>query len=151
MSLSVNRNVCFIALIGIVVLIVTSILLAGAAHANGARVSGRLAPPDAVTCDRNFLTSWTGIVSEYRENEDRTSFTIHTDENTVEKVTLNHEGRLDVVTRFLLWGETFTQADWSQIERSPGVLIDAIRATAWVCDTGVTTIFVDWQPPIDEG
>lgn len=112
----------------------------------GGRHIGRLAPPPAITCDRNQLTSWTGEVTGYRRMEDKTWLEISTDEDTVEQTTIDHAGQPDASARYLLWGETFLESNWFDIEQSPGKLIDGIRATAWICLDGATAAIVDWQP-----
>jgi hypothetical protein len=108
--------------------------------------SGRIRPPALVTCDRNHLTSWSGRVSGYRRDSEQTWLEISTDEDTVEQTTVQNEGKPDASAHFLLWGESFAEQDWSKIESAEGVLIDGMRAVAWVCDDGVTAPVVDWQP-----
>ncbi|MFC1696620.1 hypothetical protein ACFL1C_10990 [Pseudomonadota bacterium] len=115
----------------------------------GGRHMGRLAPPPAITCDRNQLTSWTGEVTGYRRQENQTWLEISTDEDTVEHTTIDHAGQPDASARYLLWGEAFLEPNWSDIEQSSGKLIDGIRATAWICLDGATAPIVDWQPRQD--
>ncbi len=135
---------------------VFTVLLAGMflscttlARDNGGRRGGRLAPPSAISCDRNQLTSWTGEVSGYRREETFTWLQISTDEQTVEQTTVSHDDAADASARYLLWGEPFTQADWKAIETSPGKLINGMRATAWICSDGKTPPVIDWQPRRD--
>ena len=65
----------------------------------------------------------------------------------VEATTLSHPGAEDASAHYLFNGQPFTAADWSAIESAPGVLREGMRATAWVCDDGVTPPVIDWQPP----
>ena len=109
----------------------------------------RHAPLPAVTCDRNQLTSWFGKVSGYRRESDTTWLQVTTDYDTVEEVTLNHPDQADAAAFYRLWGEPFLDADWSAIEKTAGVLIPGMRATAWICEDGRTPPLIDWQPPRD--
>lgn len=88
-------------------------------------------------------------MSDYHRDKDRTHLTINTDENTVEKVRLNHDGAPDAAASYLLWGEPFSGRDWLLIEQAPGVLIDGMRATVWVCESDGIAPIVDWQPAPD--
>ncbi|HEY0160536.1 MAG TPA: rhodanese-like domain-containing protein [Thermoanaerobaculia bacterium] len=104
---------------------------------------GRLRPPDAVTCDRNQLTSYAGKVTSYRRERGLTRLVIHTSAETIETVSIRHTG--DDPSRFyLLDGAPFKAADWSRIERRKGVLRDGVSVVAWVCENG--TSIVDWRP-----
>lgn len=107
---------------------------------------GRLRPPP-LACDPNHLTSWRGVVSGYRRGEHETWLQISTDYDTVESTTLEHSDAADASGFYLFNGQPFTAADWSAIESAPGVLREGMRATAWVCDDGVTPPVIDWQPP----
>lgn len=119
------------------------------AQDTGGRRGGRIAPPAVITCDRNQLTSWTGEVTGYRRDEKASWLEISTDENTVEETTIDHDGSTDTSAHYLLWGEPFTQADWTAIESAPGQLIEGMRATAWICLDGKTSPVIDWQPHRD--
>ena len=110
------------------------------------RAADRLAPPAAVTCPRNDLTSYTGRVTAWSRREDETTLTIATDWETTETVTVKHAGTDDPSRSFLLNAKTFQSSDWAQIEETKGKLKTGMRATAWVCDDGRQPI-VDWQPP----
>lgn len=109
-----------------------------------APAAGRLAPPSAVKCDRNQLTSYAGRVTAYARSEGRTTLTIATDDGTVETVIVAHPGSDDPSTAFLLEGAAFGQDGWKRIEQSRGVLHPSMRAIAWVCTGGETII--DWRP-----
>lgn len=117
-----------------------------AAQDSGASRMSRLAPPPTITCDRNHLTSWTGVITGYRRESDRTWLEISTDEKTVERTTLRYEGQTDASRHYRMWNEPFMAKDWAVIEQSPGVLNKGMRATVWVCEDGVTPPVVDWQP-----
>ena len=110
------------------------------------RTTNRLAPPAAVTCPRNNLTSYTGRVTRWARRDGETTLTIATDWETTERVTLTHAGTDDASRSFLLNAKPFQASDWAQIEESKGKLKAGMRATAWVCDDGRQPI-VDWQPP----
>jgi hypothetical protein len=107
---------------------------------------GRLRPPP-LACDINQTTSWTGRVTGYRRDAKGLWFRIATDEDTVEEATLAGRTQADWAKQFLLRRTTFNAGDWSRIERKPGVLIEGMRATAWICEDGRTPPVIDWQPP----
>jgi rhodanese-related sulfurtransferase len=102
---------------------------------------GRFAPPDAVPCDRNKLTSYVGTVREYVRGREQTTLTIDTTASTTERVTIR---RNDPSTAFLVFGDPFTAADWKRIEAKPGQLLPDMSAVAWVCEDG--TVIIDWRP-----
>jgi len=113
------------------------------------RDEGRIRPPASLTCDANHLTSWFGVVSGYRREDKQTWLQISTDYDTVEQLTIDHAGQPDASAHYLLWQEPFTAADWNKIEKSKGVLIEGMRAIAWICDDGKTAPVIDWQPAQD--
>jgi len=106
----------------------------------------RLAPPPSVECDRNLLTSWTGVVTEYQRRLGETRISIHTDYGTDESATLKHEGSDDPSGSFLIFGRPFQPGDWRRIEAAPGVIIKGVRATAWVCEIANARVVIDWRP-----
>ena len=107
----------------------------------------RIAPLPTVTCDRNQLTSWFGVVSGYHRESDSTWIQITTDYDTVEELTLDHADREDASGYYRLKGEPFKESDWQAIEQSPGILVPGMRITAWICEDGKTAPLIDWQPP----
>jgi rhodanese-related sulfurtransferase len=105
---------------------------------------GRLAPPAAVTCDRNQLTSYTGKVKSYKRQHGKTVLVIETSADTIETVTLAHDKSGDPSRFYLIHGTPFTSRDWSRIERRKGELLPNMSAIAWVCSNGRNVI--DWRP-----
>jgi rhodanese-related sulfurtransferase len=105
---------------------------------------GRLAPPAAVACDRNELTSHAGKVKSYERHRDETVLVIDTSAGTTEKVVVRHKGSDDPSRYFLIVGTAFTSRDWSRIESKKGQLLPDMSAIAWVCGNGTT--YVDWRP-----
>jgi hypothetical protein len=101
--------------------------------------------PEFFTCDRNNLTSYTGVVRNYRRDTGTTSLTIRTDYDTTEQVSLKHPGTDDPSKLFRMQGEPFAPADWNRIESRKGVLREGTRASAWVCTDG--RVMVDWGVP----
>jgi len=130
----------------LITLLVAGVLLSCNSLAQDTAGRGRIAPPPAISCDRNQLTSWTGKVSGYRRGDKVIWIEISTDEQTVEQATIEHDGWADAASRYLLWGDPFTHADWTAIESSPGKLMDGMRATVWICSDGMTPPVIDWQP-----
>ena len=82
---------------------------------------GRLRPPENVGCDRNELTSYTGVLNQFSKSKTHVTLTIRTDEATTEKVKVPNEKIGDHEPRK---GE---------------------RLTAWVCTSGPVTI--QWLSP----
>jgi hypothetical protein len=105
--------------------------------------ASRQQPPKDFACARNDLTVYTGVVQSYKREVGRTTLSIRTDWDTTEQVTLRHAGTDDPSTFFRLQGKPFTAADWPRIERSKGVLRPAVRASAWVCTSGM--VLVEWD------
>jgi len=113
---------------------------------------GRLAPPAAVSCDRNELTSYAGKVKSYKRQRGKTVLVIDTSAgtsadtsaDTTERVTLLHKGTDDPSRFYLIAGTPFTSRDWSRIERRKGELHPNMSAVAWVCSNG--TSIIDWRP-----
>ncbi|MDP9194564.1 MAG: rhodanese-like domain-containing protein [Acidobacteriota bacterium] len=113
---------------------------AGASASRG----GRLAPPAAVSCDRNQLTSYAGKVKSYKRQRGKTVLVIDTSADTTERVTLLHKSTDDPSRFYLIAGTPFTGRDWSRIERRKGELHPNMSAVAWVCAGGASII--DWRP-----
>lgn len=105
---------------------------------------GRLAPPAAVACDRNSLTSYAGKVKSYKRQRGKTVIVLDTSADTTERVTLLHKDTEDPSRFYLVDGTPFTSRDWSRIERKKGELHPHMSAVAWVCSNGTT--FIDWRP-----
>ena len=105
---------------------------------------GRLAPPAAVPCDRNQLTSYEGRVRTYERDREKTLLVLETTHGTVERVTLRHSASGTPLKWYLIAGTPATEADWNRIETTPGKLHDGMGAIAWVCEDGTTLI--DWRP-----
>ena len=93
----------------------------------------------------NDLTAYTGLVSRYQRERERTTLRIRTDWNTNEDVVVPHNGAADAAASFRYAGQPFTAKDWERIESSAGVLRPSTRATAWVCNDG--KVMVDWAVP----
>ena len=125
-------------------------LVAGiAAHATAPplqpRSSDRVRPPDSVSCSRDRLTAYTGVVTRFSRQAERTVLEIRTDWDTTEAVVVTHEGDRGPERWFLLRTKPFRATDWAVIEAAPGKLRRDLRATAWVCEDGRNPT-VDWSP-----
>lgn len=108
--------------------------------------SQRIRPPDAIKCDRNNLTSFTGRVLLLTRKAGNTIIRMRTDENTTERFIIRHPGTNDPTPFFLLRTEPFKKDNWILIEVRKNVVKPKMRATVWVCNDGSNPI-VDWQPP----
>lgn len=117
-------------------------LLAAATTDAAAQRASRQRAPDTFVCDRNNLTAYTGVVTNYQRRGGETTLQIRTDFDTTEQVTLRHPGTDDPSAHFRMLGEPFTAADWNRIESRKGVLRAGTRAAAWVCSDG--RVMVDW-------
>ena len=106
---------------------------------------GRLRAP-TLPCDRNHLTSWRGLVTGYRRSGDHTWLQISTEDDTVEDTTLDVPAPPAVPSTYRINGVAFTAGDWARIEAADGSLREGMRATAWVCEDGVTPTVIDWLP-----
>ncbi|MBL8294639.1 MAG: hypothetical protein JNN08_22535 [Bryobacterales bacterium] len=100
---------------------------------------GRYAPPAAVECDRNNLTSYIGQVIRYTRKEGRIRLAIKTDEDTEETVSFQPGDKV------LIDAREMKPEDWKKVEEQPGKLKPGMRAIAWVCRGGRPVL--DWRPP----
>jgi hypothetical protein len=116
----------------------------GAAPAAG--VQGRLRPPDAVKCDRNQLTSFSGAVTQWSRNANSAQLSMDTDSGTKEAFTLRFDKAAPVENWFLLGGELFRDQDWQKVELSVGRLRPGIQAIVWICE-GAANPIIDWRLP----
>jgi len=101
---------------------------------------GRLRPPDFVTCDRNHLTVFSGVVTAVVRGEGPTRLRLDSDEDTHEEFTLGEDPG-----RFRVRGKAFGEDGWQAVLQD-GKAREGLRATVWVCDTEKTPL-VDWEPP----
>jgi hypothetical protein len=106
---------------------------------------GRIRPPDAIKCDPNHLTSFTGTILSYRRSASRLTLRMRTDEATTESFTLKFARGSDAAKSFLLNGEEFKPGDWPLIELRRYHLRRNMRATVWMCDDGSNPT-IDWRP-----
>ncbi|MBC7931873.1 MAG: hypothetical protein H7Z38_15035 [Rubrivivax sp.] len=105
---------------------------------------GRIAPPAALTCDRDRLTSFTGVVRRYSRAPGVIALRVRTDEETTEHFTLRFPRREGASKHFLLNGEPFAKGDWKKIESKAGRLKPRMRVTVWVCSDETVPV-VDWR------
>ena len=105
-----------------------------------------MAVPPGLTCPRDRLTSFAGLVSAYERSERGLRIQIRTDWDTVENIVVPGVGESGLRDRFLLRGAPFAASDWPRIESAPGVPRPGLRAIAWVCDDGRTLPVIDWRP-----
>ena len=108
--------------------------------------TGRLRPPEALTCDRNKLTSFTGKVTQWSRDSSTAHLRMNTDADTREDFTVRFEKGMPPEKWFLLGGRVFRPEDWSQVELAQGRLRAEIQATVWVCEGGANPV-IDWRIP----
>lgn len=106
----------------------------------------RQAPPPEINCERDLLTSYTGLVATLERSDARLTLAIDTDWETRETIVLEH-GCDGPESRFLLNRRTFSESDWALLLDEQNRPADGLRATAWVCGDDVTPPVIDWQPP----
>lgn len=108
---------------------------------------GRIAPPAALKCNRNDLTSYDGKVLTYRRRIGSTYLRIRTNFDTTEIIRIRHPRTDDPSEFFLINGASFTRSDWRRIERRKNVLGTGMRANVWVCrgNPAIQPV-VDWRP-----
>ena len=108
---------------------------------------GRVRAPDGLECELDNLTLYDGVILKYKRKLGSTYFSIRTNFDTTEEVTLKHPGTDDPAKFFLINGEAFKSTDWRKIEREKYKLRAGMRANIWVC-IGDRTIqpVIDWQP-----
>src|SRR4051812_4341380 len=85
------------------------VLAAGAARGAQARPqeSSRQRPLESFACSRDNLTTYTGVVTDYRRANGETTLRIRTDWDTTEQVTLKHPGTDDPSAFFHIEGRPF--------------------------------------------
>lgn len=103
--------------------------------------------PGYFDCDRNLVTSWTGVASQYSRSEQALSLVVATDADTVESIRFEYESADELLARLYIRGRRFTESDWNAIEVSRGTLIEGVRLTVWLCEDKATAAVIDWQPP----
>lgn len=108
-------------------------------------VGGRLAPPAALECDRNRLTSFSGTVADYERSDERIALTVETDAGTVEEFVLTFDRAVGPWSHFLLRGEPYPRGEWDRIEEAPSRLHPDLGIIVWVCRGDPDPVF-DWRP-----
>ena len=104
----------------------------------------RLRVPSYVQCDRNHLTSWTGQVEHYSRTSGNTTFTIKTQESTVEKLSINKSTETELQSLYYLNGKAFNNSNWADIELNTQQIKEKVKVTVWVCLENSETYMVDW-------
>lgn len=113
-----------------------------------AREPIRHAPPEASLCERNQLTSYSGVLSAYRVGPPGLQVEIATGWGSVETVVLPLADPVQPEAAFLLHSKPFGISDWSAIESKPGNRTPRpeIGLIAWVCLDNETATLIDWRP-----
>lgn len=106
----------------------------------------RLAVPDYVECDRNALTSWFGLVTEYQRTDEGIRLEMATDFDTQEQLDLKISDQDRLLSRLRIDGRPFKSGDWPLIEDVDGTLRKGVRATIWVCEESEILPIINWQP-----
>jgi hypothetical protein len=105
----------------------------------------RIRPPEGFECPLDWTTNYSGVVTRFSRERDRTILDIRTDWDTTERVVVSHTDAGGPERWFLLRGRPFGQDGWKAIEAKPGQLRAATRASAWICLDKQNPV-VDWNP-----
>ena len=116
---------------------------AGQRTAPGA--ADRVRPPEGFECPLDWTTNYTGVVARFSREGERTVLDIRTDWDTTERIVIKHAASEGPERWFLLRGKPFGRDGWKAIERQPGQLRAATRASAWICLDKQNPV-VDWNP-----
>lgn len=106
----------------------------------------RLAVPDYLSCDRNQLTAWMGVVTYLSHRGGSLSLRMSTDFQTVESLALKRPDTGSLMAQMRLHGAPFTQNDWSLLYRTNGVVRSPLRAVIWLCADREIPPVINWQP-----
>jgi len=108
--------------------------------------TGRLRPPDTLGCDRNKLTAFSGIVTQWSRDDSRAHLNMNTDADTKEAFEVRFEKGKPSEQWFLIGGELFRTSDWNRVEIERGRLKPGMQATVWVCEGSANPV-IDWRLP----
>lgn len=115
------------------------------ASADEERVRERLAPPPAVGCERDRLSSYSGAVRDFTRGFRVDRLVLETDWGSREQFTLDRSDDAATI-RFLLHGEAMHGDDWARVVTRAGKPLPGLRATAWVCGDPGNHVTIDWRP-----
>lgn len=107
----------------------------------------RLAVPSYLSCDRNQLTSWIGVVNYLQHRGSTLSLRISTDFKTEESLHLNLPNEASLVQQMRLNDAPFTAKDWGLLYDTNGILRHQLRAVIWLCSDQHIKPVINWQPP----
>ncbi|QYJ86882.1 hypothetical protein K0I73_03830 [Shewanella mesophila] len=104
----------------------------------------RLRPPQSITCSPNQLTSWQGVLVNYRRDDRILSTLINTFDGTQESLIITYQ-----LEDFLIDGQPFSVDDWVKIESAKGVVRPQVSVRVWLCHKGdkMQGAVIDWQSP----
>jgi hypothetical protein len=117
----------------------------------------RLAPPPGLACDADHITSFTGRVLSYSRRSDHIFIRVRTDEKTTEEFTIPYTQMEDLLKKFQLYGQSFSQEGLEKIESHWRRDKRNVRATVWACYDNEwrnpSAILIDWhvgkpRPPL---
>lgn len=123
-------------------LLVTAVTLSAAQR--GSAPGARLAPPAAIACERNRLTSYSGRVTAVRRGTEGDTVTIETDWGSVESFTVAVAGQPEPA--YLLGGKPMRAEDWPAVLNDAGEPQPDLGAIAWVCGDPPEYTVIDWRP-----
>jgi hypothetical protein len=141
----ININIARTILISVIVVTALPVCAQQQRQSDAGQLNRRVAPPLTLECDRNSLTSYSGVVTEYRRTEKSISITISTEWDTVEEVTVEYSAERSSNSYFLLNGQQFSTGDWKKVESEPGIPIAGLRVFAWICLDLQTPPVIDWR------
>ena len=107
----------------------------------------RLMVPSYLTCPRDFVTSWTGEVYDYKRQDASIQFKIATDADTTESLSLTMANLLQLENQFFYQNRPFKPDLWPVLEEAPGKLAMPRKATVWVCLKDDIKPVINWIAP----
>jgi hypothetical protein len=103
----------------------------------------RLAPPDALDCERENLTSFEGTLLSFESGSATHRIVLKTDWDSEESFDVSQLPSGE--PRYLLNGAPMTAGEWKTIIPDPTSPPDGLRLIVWVCECPGTVV-IDWRP-----
>ncbi|AWF82445.1 hypothetical protein BTJ40_17360 [Microbulbifer sp. A4B17] len=109
----------------------------------------RLSVPEYVTCDRNQLTSWQGVITKLERERNGVKVWISTDHGTNEYMHLTMPNWQEVLGQFRLRSKPFQNVDWEGLFDAKGRVEHGVRAVIWLCNLEAVSPVINWLPPLE--
>ena len=110
-----------------------------------AQRGGRLAPPAALACDRNQLTSFEGVLIRHESKNGMDHVTLETDWGSEERFVVDTTSE---PPHYLVNGEPAEDDTWQELLPGCDGAGESLRLIAWVC-SDPEQVVIDWRPSGD--